>query len=129
MVNVYLYRSSLICGAIQFLFMTFYNTKLNLVIFYTIGILTSIWNHGTTSEVAKWVDRFIACMAMFVDLYCLCTLEKEMAISGSLILITGITFFFISKHHEKKAFHRDRDFFHGIFHCLATVIHLGLLYI
>jgi hypothetical protein len=60
--------------------------------FYTIGILTSIWNHGTKSEVTTWADRSCACMAIFVNLYYVCTLEKQMAISGSLILITKVNF-------------------------------------
>ena len=109
--------------------MIFYNTKLYLVIIYGIGILTSLWNHGATSEVAKWADRIWMSIGGFVDLYCLCILEKEMAISGSLILITAVTFFFMAKYHDSKAFHRERDLFHGISHCLATILHLGLLYL
>jgi hypothetical protein len=127
MANDYLWKSSIFFGSIHFLFMIFWNTRLLLIFIYAVGILTSIWNHGTTSDLAKWADRIWISLGSLVDFYSLFIMDAELAISGTLILMTAVFFFAMAKKFEKKKKDKERDLYHSISHALATIVHLGLL--
>jgi len=69
MVNLVLFKSTIILGTIQLLTMIalnsqniFFNTNI------TFGILTSLINHGTTSNIAKWTDRCMMLIGIYVDI-------------------------------------------------------------
>jgi len=63
MVNRVLLYSSLICGGIHLVYPS------HLVVHRMAmmsGVMTSIWNHGTTSPIAKWTDRGMMMVAVIV---------------------------------------------------------------
>ena len=56
------------------LVLCFSHSPLPLLIMY-VGPLTSVWNHGTTSEIAKWSDRCVMTIGLGVDLWFICRLS------------------------------------------------------
>jgi hypothetical protein len=57
------------------LVLCFSHSPLPLLIMYVLGPLTSVWNHGTTSEIAKWSDRCVMTIGLGVDLWFICRLS------------------------------------------------------
>lgn len=70
MVNPVLFKSSLIFGTIQLI--TMIALESNNILFntsITFGIVTSVINHGTTSKIAKWMDRLMMLIGIYIDIY------------------------------------------------------------
>jgi len=70
MANPILLKSTLIFGTIQLISMIALecrNIALNTSIAF--GIVTSIINHGTTSNIAKWSDRTMMLVGIFIDIH------------------------------------------------------------
>ena len=85
MVNFILFKSSFIFGTIQLLSMfSLESRNLLLNTSTTFGILTSIVNHGTTSDIAKWTDRCMMLIGIYVDI---CVIET-MHVNVSLPILT-----------------------------------------
>jgi hypothetical protein len=117
-----LLKSSYYFGIIHFIFMIITsskNTLLNLNII--IGIVTSIINHGTTSDIAKYSDRVMMIIGIFIDIYvinnhlyyiCYYTLSLSIA---SFLLSKYITYTVLSL------------YFHILSHLFLTVTHILLL--
>ena len=57
MANIFLFCSSLFSGWLHLLILEVYPFPESRFIMYLFGFLTSLWNHGTTSTRAKWIDR------------------------------------------------------------------------
>ena len=85
MVNLILFKSSFIFGTIQLLSMISLESR-NLLLntSTTFGILTSVVNHGTTSYIAKWADRCMMLIGIYVDI---CVIET-MYLNVSLPILT-----------------------------------------
>lgn len=74
MANLVLFKSSLIFGTIQLIAMIALesrNIAFNTSI--TFGILTSVINHAITSEIAKWTDRTMMLVGIYIDI---CVIES-----------------------------------------------------
>lgn len=57
MVNVTLARSAIAVSFIHAVGFALFQPSGPYTLFLTAGCATSVWNHATTSEIAKWADR------------------------------------------------------------------------
>lgn len=91
--NSCLLLSSIICGLIICLIIyKKYNIKFNnIYILYIIGIITSIFNHGTSNYYCKYIDRLIITI-IIIYLY---WLFNNFFIRG--LLISAVFYYLISK--------------------------------
>lgn len=97
MANQLLAKTSMAFGALNIAFMLFWNTRHYLMAVYIVGIATSIWNHGTTSNLAKWADR----VWMFYGAVSDITVLIIRAFSpGYFLLFGAICCYFTAKQHE-----------------------------
>jgi hypothetical protein len=71
MANTLLFLSAALFGCIHlFRIIDKYPCRSTLLVWtYLLGTATSLWNHGTTSSVAKVVDRFTMVLGFWVDAY------------------------------------------------------------
>lgn len=70
MVNLILLKSTLIFGTIQLISMIALDSRniaLNTSIAF--GIITSFINHATTSDIAKWSDRTMMLVGIYIDVH------------------------------------------------------------
>jgi hypothetical protein len=68
MANSVLFTSSLFLGFLHMALIIFYQPVPRILAFtITCGTFSSIWNHGVTSEIAKWTDRGIMVIGTTVD--------------------------------------------------------------
>ena len=78
---------------------------------------TSIWNHGFTSEIAKWTDRAMITTCVGHNLYWLSMYNHHIASwLGMILTVNGVSFYFVSKI-VKQQF---QIMFHFISHVCAT---------
>ena len=100
MANPKLLFSSGINGLIIISALTYFQLWVPSSFLYVSGILTSLWNHGYTSELAKWADRVVIALIFIhnVVLSALNFLNLWPAIASNMI---GVTFYFMAKYYEK----------------------------
>ena len=68
MANSVLFTSSLFLGFLHMVLIVLYQpVPPILALTITCGTFSSIWNHGVTSEIAKWTDRGIMVIGTAVD--------------------------------------------------------------
>lgn len=67
MVNVTLFRTSIICGILHIPLMKLTNKKLRTM--WCISIGTSICNHALTKNIIKWLDRCVIITTAISDIY------------------------------------------------------------
>lgn len=87
----------------------------------TTAIFTSIWNHGFTSEIAKWLDRITIGFAAIIDMYYLATYWY----SSYAALCLGISWSAIGMYFMAK--HTGNDLFHVLSHAIQTACHLIMI--
>lgn len=68
MANSVLLMSGAYASLLHFVSFLYYGTPLPHVAFQTASCLTTVWNHGTTSDVAKWSDRAMMAAAVLYHL-------------------------------------------------------------
>ena len=118
---------------------------------YSIGIATSVWNHGTISEIAVWSDRIMMLCGYVIDLHFMSMLPTGEAALVFFTSLMAVIFYFrakvierqqsviSSKLHSRKGleydrFHKrpDQDLKSSVNHCLAhlsvTVSHIHMLF-
>ena len=130
MANPILLKTSCFFGLAHFIAMYIYQETLPQIYctILTIGILTSIWNHGTTSEIAKWGDRICIALAVMSAIYHITLFSyRPNSIIVFSVITLAITCYFIAKNHEKKKEHYKRDFCHGSSHMIATAAHVTII--
>lgn len=76
MVNPVLFQSACILGSVHIAAIALYNPPRIFATNMIIGVLTSVWNHGMTHELAKWSDRGVMGVGMVIDLYYLAYIAK-----------------------------------------------------
>jgi len=130
--NTVLLYSSITIGVIMVcISIYFYHIELlPLYIITYIGIITSIVNHSTTNEIAKWVDRFtMAFLCIVYIFYCYRmkhSTKYVTCIALCLIFITlalFITSKYLNNHNEIVS-----TIFHGITHLVAFLTFLYITY-
>lgn len=111
------------------------NSPLPLLVIYVVGPLTSVWNHGTTSDIAKWSDRCVMTLGLGIDLWFL-----SHDISGAwpritmvaLFLSWALVLFFGGKVCMKRSDDTKEDILeslpHAIAHICILLSHVCMLY-
>jgi hypothetical protein len=95
--NEYLLCSSYINGiGILVLSILFYFPELDwLYIFILFGIITSIWNHGTTFHLAKWMDRIYMIFSFFFFLFFVATIVSKNDVWITILLLCTMCVFYL----------------------------------
>jgi hypothetical protein len=129
MANQRLFRSALVCGFIHFLAIAYWNGPTILLIIYGFGAGTSIWNHGVTSEYAKWADRMMMAVGALMDMLWILAYTNELQrCSGLSMLACAVGLYFLEKLNSFRKWPVPQDFLHQSSHYLITINHLFLLY-
>lgn len=118
MASKVLFYSSIGSTILHFLLFTFFSTFPHPHLYY--GCLaTSIWNHGTTSLLAKLADRVMVVLCVIHHFYWLSfsVSTSYWAWCGISITINGAFFYVFSKTFENRYV---RITYHFISHLLAT---------
>lgn len=134
MANSALLASALFCGAFHIWVLTVsqINTSTKTWTCAVIGgILTSIWNHASTSELARWLDRCTIAVGVCLDVYILSSAtpnqmsrESVLALGGCrTALLAALGLYFTAKSFEHTCWKR-RDACHVGAHVLATILHV-----
>ncbi len=71
MANPYLFTSSALLGALHFYWLWSLRPCNSMLLqsIIIVGVLTSVWNHGTTSKAAMYSDRAVMVIGFVVDVY------------------------------------------------------------
>lgn len=93
---------------------------------YDMCLLTSLWNHGTTSSIAKWMDRSCIGVCVLHNMYCV-SHSSSLSPTGLFFTVHGVVFYFLSKTFVKQ---HQRNLCHVISHGCATIsnIVVGLVF-
>lgn len=85
---------------------------------YCLCLGTSIWNHGMTSDIAKWADRVMVGVCVVHNLFWLSAhRHQKEALMGMVMTLNGVSFYFVSKRRMKK---KRQIMFHFMSHVCAT---------
>jgi len=122
MANPVLFQSSVFLGLIHILIVMALNADPWISLIYSIGAFTSVWNHGSTMDVAKWLDRLCMCIGTVTDIFYIWKLPFWLSIFGYSFVIIYIGCYFISK----KLINGNIP--HIITHIGATLCHIWLLW-
>ncbi len=139
MANGVLLVSTLCCGALHLWALLSFDTFTATTTWACIilgGIVTSVWNHATTSPLAKWFDRctIAACVALdTLILAAATTTDGRFSSSSALMalggcyttLLAAVGLYFAAKNYEHKCQTR-RDACHAGSHVLATILHVSM---
>ena len=125
MANPLLFKSSLICGGIHVLLVIGWGAPFLLSLCYTIGVITSIWNHGTTSELAKWSDRVFIAIAVIVDIVYMFFLPLISLFIAISTISFSVVLFLMAKKEIKNG--KSGNPFHLGSHVVATILHSILI--
>ena len=121
MANSVLYRSSLLLGGLHLIFAYYFKSDYRIVSVYTIGVVTSIANHGLTSNLLKWMDRCIMIIGTITDIIYITNLPS-FRLRGGLLIAFYITAYFSSKYSKVP-----NVIPHVFTHIFATILHVCLL--
>lgn len=118
MANATLFASSVVSGIIHWMALAcFDRTPPLLKQIILVGIATSIWNHGTTSTLAKVADRVAMLVGFAVDVMFAVLLSNYFCMW---LLCGAVGFYFIAK---QSCF----DVYHVFAHLILTMAHLILI--
>lgn len=133
MANPLLLKSSIILGFINLVFVEFFDVPNYFRTYMWLGVFTSIWNHGTTSKIAKFSDRFVIIANAIPEFFYIMQIDPEYwfwKAACVLLFFSGIFSFIIAK---IKIATKNNENIHGnkqhfLCHFLITVEHLLLSY-
>ncbi|KAM3570431.1 hypothetical protein VYU27_007509 [Nannochloropsis oceanica] len=144
MANGVLLASTLCCGALHLWALISFDTFTATTTWACIilgGIVTSVWNHATTSLLAKWFDRCTIAACVGLDAFILAAAtttdgrfsrrcsNRSSALMASggcyTTLLAAVGLYFAAKSYEHKCQTR-RDVCHAGSHVLATILHVSM---
>lgn len=141
MANTILLLSALCCGAFHLWALLSFQTFLAATTWACAilgGVITSIFNHATTSQVAKWIDRLVVACCVGLDAVILAAAaytrthtetERQTPLSTLLVcyvvLVAAVGLYFTAKKYEHKCY-KKRDYCHALSHILGTVLHVSM---
>lgn len=130
MVNVTLFISSIIFGSIHILFMILFPSFILLMIILILGIITSIWNHGSSDELSKWCDRILILTGVFIDLYFIAIIIEyhPNCYYLFLLILLAIVFYLNAKLCNYFSIQKYGNLFHLFAHLSATICHCTMFY-
>lgn len=96
MVNVVLYRSSIISSVLHTIgYVIFKPNNQLLLTIVTMGLFTSLWNHKVTCNIAKYTDRAMMILGFISNLYIISTIENNINQLISVVLLVVSTCFYL----------------------------------
>jgi len=120
--NEFLLYSSIITGFMMLLIIYFeYDPKYNILyLCILLGIITSILNHGSDSELYKYTDRFIIILNIFVFVFFIMKMKNYLKkyIIAILIFVSSLLYLF-SKVQKNIVF---RNYLHSFSHFLSIIL-------
>jgi len=137
MANGVLLASTLCCGALHLWALLSFTATTTWACAILGGIITSVWNHATTSQIAKWFDRCTIAVCVAFDAFILAaaaTTHKKSSPSKSALMALGgcyttllaaVSLYFAAKRYEHKC-QKRRDACHAGSHVLATILHVSM---
>lgn len=125
MANQILYDSSLLLGNVNlFVVFTSIYTPLLFKLIVIFGVLTSIWNHGSTSTIAKKMDRCVMVLGILGDFYYIIYQFYPLFILQLILIVlitTAIHFYILAKMCISAT---NRISYHIYSHCAVTLCHI-----
>lgn len=122
MVNVILYKSSVICSILHYIgYIVFKPNNQLLLLMTTLGLFTSLWNHAVTCNIAKYADRITMCLCLLLNLYIIHTVYNiYVQLTCINLLIISICLYLYSKINNVVRAHL-------LSHLFLTINHLVLM--
>ena len=119
--NKYLLYSSIITGFIILLIIYYkYNPKYNILyLCILLGIITSILNHGSDSEIYKYTDRLIMFLNVIVFIYFIFQIKNHLKKYKIAIIIFSISLYLFSKLQKNIIL---RNTLHSFSHFLSVIL-------
>ena len=119
--NKYLLYSSIITGFIILLIIYYkYNPKYNILyLCILLGIITSILNHGSDSEIYKYSDRLIIFLNVIVFIYFIFQIKNHLKKYKIAIIIFSISLYLFSKLQKNIIL---RNTLHSFSHFLSVIL-------
>jgi hypothetical protein len=119
--NKYLLYSSIITGFIILLIIYYkYNPKYNILyLCILLGIITSILNHGSNSELYKYTDRLIMFLNVIVFIYFIFQIKNHLKKYKIAIIIFSISLYLFSKLQKNIIL---RNTLHSFSHFLSVIL-------
>ena len=118
MANINLFLTSYLMLIAHTFAIFIYQPPFIIFIIYIIGPLVSVWNHGTSSIIAKFIDRFTMVIGYLIDLIYIYKLNNIYVL---ILIHLSVICYFISKITKLTTFHL-------IAHIIIILTHLLLLY-
>jgi hypothetical protein len=116
MANHVLLGSALLSSIVHLIFMGLYTPPVLYGTFLGSGLITSILNHGFTSDILKWMDRAIMLLGTGITLYLAPTLLFKI-----LIIVCGALYYLAKI--------LDSNYLHIGAHATITTINVSILII
>lgn len=121
MANPFLFQSSVYLGLLHILAVLKWNADPWLTTIYTIGTMSSLWNHGETNPAAKWFDRAWMTLGMATDLIYITNLPKPAQTIGYTFVLAYVLLYTSAKY-------LHNTFPHLLAQVVATGCHLWLIH-
>ena len=125
MTNPVLLQSSMVCTFLHIItLINFPNVSPFYGFILTRGCLSSIYNHGSSNEFAKWYDRTVMRESFFVDLFFMLK-TNTLDTAGTFMVLAAILYFFSKLiQHIYKQVDPFTDFLHLMAHIGITIAHI-----
>ena len=119
--NKYLLYSSIVTGFIILLIIYYkYNPKYNILyLCILLGIITSILNHGSDSEMYKYTDRFIMFLNVIIFIYFIFQIKNHLKKYKIAIIIFACMSYLFSKLQKNIIL---RNTLHSFSHFLSVIL-------
>lgn len=122
MTNYVLFLSSLFLGWMHMIGMVFSSTPTLFKLTVVTGVFASIWNHGTTTDIAKWLDRLLMIMGAIIDtIYANTIVElRDQRFVLNMLLVFAIGGYLLAKKFIKGA--------HLFAHVMLSIFHFIVMF-
>lgn len=121
MVNALLFVSSCVWGVFHGVWLfAFAPVRVDLTTVIVLGFATSIANHGTTSDVAKWCDRVAMAVCTCSDLWLASAMNVYHQLYCTCLVLLAVAFYFCAKWSK-------RTDVHALAHVAISVNHLLMI--
>lgn len=124
MANRNLFYSSLLFGFVHLLYLVTYPTSIGFRFILISGILSSIWNHGDTNPIAKWLDRSIMVIGVVTDSLVLSSSTSALQPVAHGLFVAACVSYGVSKVNPDRL---TSDMQHICAHCFLTIAHCCLI--
>ena len=118
MANIDLFLTSYLMLVIHSFAIFIFQPPFIIFITYIIGPIVSVWNHGTTSIIAKFIDRSVMVFGYLIDLTYIYKIKNIYVL---ILIHLAIICYFISKLTNIISFHL-------LSHIIIIITHIIILY-